>query len=82
MQFFYSNLLVYYGIAGNTKGMKTHFLRKKTPTCYGILTGVRGLVFPWWNSLESLETVSQQSGNCEWVCRRSWALKSYDSVER
>jgi hypothetical protein len=31
---------------------------------------------------ESSETVSRQSGNCERVCRRSWALNNYDSAER
>jgi hypothetical protein len=28
------------------------------------------------------ESVSSEFGNSEWVCRRSWALKSYDSAER
>jgi hypothetical protein len=32
--------------------------------------------------LELEPTVSRQSGDCEWVCRRSWALKSRDSAER
>jgi hypothetical protein len=28
------------------------------------------------------ESVSSEFGDSEWVCRRSWALKSYDSAER
>jgi hypothetical protein len=67
------------GYNSETAAVKTVFVRRPVGTCQRVNRRTR---LRQRNCRESVESVGSKFGDSDWVCRRSWALKSGDSAKR